>query len=341
MIKFEMYKLFKRKLVLASFIIVMLLIIVPNADYIRQYKFNENGHKQLEYQLNRYEENKGVISEKRLAKFFDGYKWENNDPLGEFLDNGEIISVKQMFSKQSFKIHFGYFKLWCFLVDDFAKYMKDIVVFIAIAFSGIFSYEKISGMQEIILSSQYGRRKSILARIQGAFLITNIMLVISIMIFCGTLYLLTHGIGADTSIQMVPWLMDSCVNMRYEELLIHMFFISVIGINFSLLTTLSVAFLANNPTVAVCGSVAVLFFARPDLINIGLSKDSQIVTMIGSALPLNIFDVHTLAMQPQIPLFGVNVQFINVVEVLYAVFFIISIIYFLNVMIKKQKYCAM
>lgn len=341
MIRFEMYKLFKRKLILATFIVLILLIILPNIDYIRNYVFDKNEHKNLEYQLNRYEKNKGIITEQRISEFIDGYKWEKNDPIGEFLNDKKIIPIKKIFSKQNFNIHFGYFKLWCFLVDDFQKYIKDIAVFIAIAFSGLFSYEKTCGMQEIIMSSQYGRRKSILARIKGAFLLTNIMLLFAIVIFECTLFLLTHGIGADTSIQMVPWLWDSCLDMRYGQLLIHMFFISFIGINFILLITLCVAFLANNPMAAVCGSVAILFFARPDIINMGVSKDNQIVTMIASALPLNIFDVHTLALQPEISLFGANIQFIKLVEVLYVILFGGSIIYFLNVMTKKQKYCPM
>lgn len=339
MIKYEMYKIFKRKLVLIAGSVIIALIIVSNLSYIKSYVFDSEFHDRLQYELNVFEKNKGVLTSDKLNEFAEKYNFSKYDQMYYYYSSdGNAISVEKLFSKLNFCINFGYFWEWYSCIDDFAKYMKEIAIFIAVAFSGIFAYEKMSGMQEIILSSKYGRKKSVIARIKSAFILTNSLYLLTTFVCICTLYIMTKWAGADTSIQMAKWLWGSTLNMSWSVLLAHTILIGFMGVNFILLITLIIGYLANSPMVAASISIAVLFFVQPDIVNVTLSND--IVSSVVAVLPLNIFDTNNLAARISITFFGYELQYLYFSEILYVVLLIISFVILIKLVVKKQTYYA-
>ncbi|MCI5587900.1 MAG: ABC transporter permease subunit [Lachnospiraceae bacterium] len=338
MLKLELYKIFKRKLVWIVFLGVFLLVIISDAMYIKNFCFNSSERNKLQYQLEKFESYKGKLTDERLEEFIGNYIQEEYDYLHDFMDDGKAVPVKKLFPHTDFDIHFGYFKLWALYFGDFTKYIKYICAFIVVAFSPIFSYEKESGMQEILLSTKNGRRKCTRAKVAAAFLVTNVMYLLVIALGLPPIFILTKGIGADTSIQMTPWLMSSQLNINYLTMLLHAVFMSFIAINVILLITLCVSFLAKNPMVSMCVCMGVLLALRPDVMATHVNID--IINKITSISPLNAIDCENLADQLPITIAGIKIQWIYIVEVLYCMLLAGGGIFFTRVLTRNQKYYA-
>lgn len=232
----------------------------------------------------------------------------------------------------------GFSYEWEWFIDQFIAYAKFIPIFIAIAFSAIFTYDRECGMQEILLSTKRGRKTCTNAKVLLAFLATNIMLFLVLFLSLLGMLILTRGAGWDTSIQMTLWLMDSQLNMNYGILSLHTMYLSFIAINFILLVTLSASFLAKSPVVAMCVSLGILYIVRPDMV--ATFFDSAVANKIVSLTPLNVISSYNLAEQMPVAVGGVTIQWITVAEVLYTLLLIGGLFFFFKVLTRHQKYYA-
>ena len=218
-------------------------------------------------------------------------------------------------------------------------YMQYIPVFVAVAISGIFTYDKSYGMQEIMLSAKNGRKKCTKAKVILAFLVRNSMLCVVALITSLKLLLFTGGRGWNTSIQLAFWLSDSPLDMSFGVLWLHTLFLSFLAINMILLITLSVSFLANSPVTAMCVSLGILFLLRPDVIEIYLGGVEALNKII-SLTPYNIINTYKLAERIPLKLGEVTVHWIYIIEVLYSVLLLVGGIFFFQKLIKNYKYFA-
>lgn len=342
MLQLELYKIMKRKLV---WIVLLGILLLSLLRLLYLYPTSES-LKQAKQEVQILEKHKGILTDKRLADYLDSedYKsWKSKENLEDYFDerwtvDGKPVPVKELFADVDFEIHFGYFWKWLSSWEELSSYIGYIPIFIAIAFSSIFTYEKECGMQEILLSTRRGRRECTRAKVAAAFLVTNILYLLLVFLAILPVISLTGGRGWDSSIQMTPWMMDSRLDMNYGEAYLHTFYMGFIAVNVILLITLSASFLAKSPVVAMCVSLGVLYVWRPDLI--GAYVDTKIANRITAMTPLNVINTMNLAQQTPVTVAGMQVQWLFLAEVLYTLLLVGGGIFFFRVLTRHQKYYA-
>ena len=350
MLQLELYKIMKRKLVWIVLLGILLLSLLQ-LFYFINYLYFDPKSEWLKQEVQILEKHKGILTDQRLADYIDSedYKsWKDSFDVGAvsgdtieegiWTIDGNPVPVEELFADVDFKIHFGYCWQWISSWGDLSTYIGFIPIFIAIAFSSIFTYEKECGMQEILLSTRRGRRECTRAKVAAAFLVTNILYLLLVFMAILPVLLSTGGRGWDSSIQMTSWMRDSQLDMNYGEAYLHTFYMGFIAVNVILLITLSASFLAKSPVVAMCVSLGVLYVWRPDLI--GAYVDAKIVNRITAMTPLNVIDTMKLAQQTPVTIAGTQVQWLFLAEVLYTLLLIGGGIFFFRVLTRHQKYYA-
>ena len=338
MFRLELHKIFKRKLVWIMSLGLILLVLIQLFFTVKG-NFSGENYKRIKYEIEKYESEKGILTDERIERFFENYQPKEYDYFIEnFIENGVPKKLDEVFGGVAFDIHFGYYEEWIFYLEDLQKYMKYVFIFVVIAFSMIFTYEKECGMQEILLSTKNGRKKCTRAKVLAAFFITNTLYLFMLIIFLLPLFILTKGAGWDTSIQMVKWLKYSTLDMNNLDLLLHIIFMSFMAINVILIITLLASFMSKSPMVAMCISLGVLFFWRPDIIMAHVEND--IVARITSLTPLNVIEVTNLVKQVPISIGSMKIHCLTIAEIIYSLMFVMgSIILFFGLK-RHQKYYA-
>jgi len=334
----EAYKFFKRKLVCVLSIGLFLLAVVPTIVNIL-YLLPDYG--KLQQKVDTYEKYNGTFTESNVQKFLEDYEETlSNEEMKELeYEDAHLKMLADTLPDIDFDIIFGYYEQWLSTLVDSIIQMQYIPVFVAIAFSGIFTYDKSCGMQEIMLSARNGRKKCTKTKVLLAFLVTNTMFLLIAFIAVLRICILTQGRGWNTSIQMAIWLSESPLDMSFLLLWLHTLFLTFLAINVILLITLSVSFLAKNPETAMCISLGALFLLRPDVLNIFI-RDKAVISKIVSLTPYNIIDTSNLAQQIPMTIGRSTVQWIYIVEVLYMVLLAVGGIFFFKKLIRHHKYFA-
>ncbi len=345
MLKLELYKLYKRKLVLIVLILIGILVFYSSFMYIkRNYINGNNRYKELQENIELFEKHKGVLTDERLKEFCKQYKplSFNADYIEYFFEdrdikNGKQIPVSEIYKDIDFDINFGYAGETYFLGIDLSNIAKYVIVFIIIAFSPIFTYEKEHGVYEVMLSSRNGRKECTKVKVLLSFLITNIFYLLLISVPIIVYFFLTGGRGLDTSIQLPHVSSHMVVNINYGQYILHIIFISLVVINFILLIILSVSFLSDNPVVVMCIGFAVSFILRPD---VAMDMNNNVINIITAMLPFNAVYVENLCKQIPFLIGGIKVQWLYVAEIIYSVLLIFGAVFFFKKLTKNQKYYA-
>jgi hypothetical protein len=334
MLYLEAHKLFKRKLVC---VLPILIIVLEVGGYLYQ----SSGYEEIQQKIEIFEKHSGILTEARIKEFWEDYQESSSDEgAGQLYYESEYLEMLiGILPNVSFDIIFGYYEGWQMFLSGFIDYIQFIPVFIAAVFSGIFTYDKVCGMQEIMLSARNGRKKCTKAKVLLAFLVANSMFLVITYIALFRMLFITQGRGWKTNIQLSVWLMESPLDMSYSVLWLHTLFLSFLAINTILLITLSVSFLAKSPVTAMCISLAILFILRPDVMDIYIS-DVEIAHKIISLTPCNIINTFNLAQRTPVTIGSSSVQWIYIVEVVYVILLTIGVIFFFQKLAKQQKYFA-
>lgn len=208
--------------------------------------------------------------------------------------------------------------------------------FIVVSFVGIFSYENRCGMQEIILSTKNGRNKCTNAKFRLAFIITNLVYAVTIIISIVHMFIVTKGTGCHTEIQRTIILSDSTFKADYMELVLHMLFLSFIAVNVVLLLTLLVSFFSDNTFVSICIILGILYIMRPDILSMFFGTEKAWYIM--SFTPVNAINVLDIVRRPPVMVYGNMVQWVYVIELVYIVVLTGGILVFNTLIVKRQKY---
>lgn len=211
--------------------------------------------------------------------------------------------------------------------------------FIIVSFAGIFSYENRCGMYEIILSTKNGRRKYVNAKLKLAFIITNLVYAVIIIISITHMFIVAKGAGCHTKIQASVILSDSDFKADYIELLLHMLFLTLIAVNVVVLLALLVSFLSKNTFVSICIILGILYIMRPDILSMFFGMDKAWYIM--SFAPVNAMNVLDIVRRPPVIISGNVVQWVYVIELVYVVVLAAGIIIFNTIIVKRQKYYAL
>lgn len=337
MLKLERYKLFKRKIVMLVITGIFLIILSQEVNTIREYKYYQQD-------IELMQKHKGIYTDLKFEKF---YKYAEK-VLNEsgvlyykcYYFEGERQKTKEeIFNSADFDIHFGYFNGWFDLFYKLIIYLKCIPIFIVIAFASIFSYENECGMQEILLSTKNGRKECGKAKLKIAFIVTNVFFIIIVFIPLIHMLFMVKGIGWDSSIQMLNWLMDSKLDINNLFMFMHTVFLAFLSINFSVLVTLVISLKVRNPAIAMCISLGILYAIRNDIINI-IFYENKIASYIVSVTPVNVLDgLHIAGLEP-VKVAGITIQWLYIAEALYIILLAAGIVTFYRVLKNNQKYYA-
>ena len=341
MMRAELYKIWKRKLVW-EILLGMFLIMAVSELYLNSYYFYGGHYEELQEEIKLHEKYRGVLTDERLQAFLEErwgdfyrkYPDEEYNYMDAFFDadGNELtiqeISMNRVFPNQSFPIQFGFYQGWALFLDQLARYLKLIPVFAAVVFSSLFSYERECGMEEILACTRNGREDCIKAKIRAAFLVTNAVYFLLLCIPCGVAFFLYRGKGLGTSIQLTPWIRNSQLAMDYGTLLLHTFFLSIVIVNVTLLVALTAAFRVKSPMKAACITLAVLFLLRPDLISGYLGN--AFLNQITSLTPINAMDTLNLAKQVPINIGNLKIHWLTIAEIMYSAAFVFGGVYFLR-----------
>ena len=184
----ETYKLFRRKLACILLIGIFLLILIPQFDNaLRIITHNEEYRQRMDI----FEKHNGILTDSGAEEFWKDYQGilsaEEVEQIYNaydhvYFEDKKLIKAENTFPDSNFSIIFGFYEEWQVFLADLITYMQYIPIFIAVVFSGIFTYDKTCGMQEIMLSAKNGRKTSTKAKLQLAFLLANSMfLVVALM----------------------------------------------------------------------------------------------------------------------------------------------------------------
>lgn len=331
MLQMELYKLLKRKLVL--------IILLGLFSYTLYVNVRDTSDPHRQYELEKYEAVKGILTDERLENFFENYEREEVDIFEDsFMKDGNLEKVSELYPNIDFDLHFGYFLVWIQRLVMFGKFMPYVTAFVIITFSAVFTYEKECGMQEVLLSTKNGRRKCTRAKVAVAVLVTNSICLLALVLMLGPVFLLTKGIGWDTSVQMASSLRTVQIDVNYLTLVFHVCFLSVMAVNVVLLLTLLVSFLSNSPVVAMCITLIILLVLRPDMV--GAHIGNVVMNRIVSLSPLNVVKITNLVDQEPIQLGSIKIHCLAIAEVIYPLILVMMGIILFRVVTRHQKYYA-
>jgi len=158
----------------------------------------------MQEKINIYEKYNGTFTGQTVQKFLTDYQEfliNYQDRLSDsemedlYCESEHLKMLADTLPDIGFDITFGFYEEWQMFLSWLIDYILCIPIFIAVAISGIFTYDKSYGMQEIMLSTKNGRKKCTKAKVILAFLVTNGMFLVVAMITFLKLFLFTGGKG--------------------------------------------------------------------------------------------------------------------------------------------------
>lgn len=176
----------------------------------------------LQEKINIYEKYNETFTGQTVQKFLTDYQEfliNYQDRLSDsemedlYCESEHLKMLADTLPDIGFDITFGFYEECQMFLSWLIDYILCIPICIAVAISGIFTYDKSYGMQEIMLSTKNGRKKCTKAKVILAFLVTNGMFLVVALITFLKLFLFTGGKGWNTSIQLAFWLNGSPLDM--------------------------------------------------------------------------------------------------------------------------------
>lgn len=355
LLKMELYKICKRRVVFVLFAFLFVLIMVYSLvqlfpDYTTNIAVTEggvlNGREGLQYNINLARSYKGILTDDMVLKGIGEYDGESeySSPLYYFFrrfvlfGTDDSVSVKDSYPEIDFDIHFGYYAGWLTLVSNWISISYLFPILIVIAFAPLFSYETQSGMHGILLTTKNGRKKCTRAKILAGFIFMNMawILLAAVLLIFG--FLIFGLEGYDTSIQ-IGWAYynyESVLPFSYIKLLIHIFLIDFLTFNSILCVVILISFRSRNSFTATCIGLAILYVMRTDAV--GAFFDNPILNRVVSLTPANVLDGEYLASFRPIHFGGYQIQWICFAELFYVVILLAVIGVLIRGLGRNQKY---
>lgn len=201
--------------------------------------------------------------------------------------------------------------LWENLFNNWGEHMMQFLLFVPLSFviAPVFSMERSSGMDSLILSSRNGRRKIVTAKLLSV-LVASIVVVVLYLTATFMFGFLPHGSfsGWDAAIQSIPTYARSMFRWKVWQL-------AVVGAVWLIFTgavySLIICFISSrmkSPTSTVGAGLAVLF------VNVGLAAMGDTVTQrLGVLVDFGLANV-TLAKEvfggyKVFHVFGMNISY--------------------------------
>lgn len=285
LISYEVKKIFQRPLTRASFIVVLLFMLLLSFSgfhnkYATDGKGKEGtGKRAVEIDQEIAERYAGILTDDKLRQMVDElipkrdfhglnakYVYQNamqSAVAARFVDvegNWNGLGVSDVFGKEEIRI--GYVDGWLSTSQDLVKVLVVLTLAVIVMTAPVFSGEY-SGVDQIILSSRYGRSKCAAAKIIACMLATFVMTAVVVVADISIALILYGNEGLSCSIlftqltyaeQYIPF------NITCKTLLIYQVLLAFTGAGSTAGVTLWVSAVCKNQMGTVVISFAAYLF---------------------------------------------------------------------------------
>lgn len=306
LIQFELRKIFSKRLTQVSLLALLLLsVLLSFSSYQNMYAFDGKsregtGRTAVEIDKSIAEKYEGMLTDEKVQQMMKEFKptqdlhgmnaaylYQNALQSALFRNFSDLngnwngLSVSDVFGNEEIKI--GYTYGWLTTSQNMVKIFLVLSLVIAIMTAPVFSGEY-GGVDNIILTSKYGKTKCAAAKIMGSILTALIVTAVTSVINLVFALILYGKDGLDCSIlfasgdfatEYIPFNITCGTLLKYQILLAFTGTISITGI------TLVLSALCKNQTVALVASAAIYLFP----VMLPVSETSSLFKMI-ALLPL-------------------------------------------------------
>lgn len=285
LIQFELRKIFSRRLSQVSLIALLLLsVLLGFSSYRNMYAFDGNsregtGRTAVEIDKSMAEKYGGMLTDEKVRQMMTEFKpaqdlhgmnaaylYQNALQSALFRNFSDLngnwngLSVSDVFGNEEIKI--GYTYGWLTTSQNMVKIFIVLSLVVAIMTAPVFSGEY-GGVDNIILTSKYGKTKCWTAKIIGSILAALIVTAAISAINLIYAFILYGNDGLDCSIlfasgdfatEYIPFNITCGTLLKYQILLAFTSTISIVGIS------LILSAVCKSPMVALVASAAIYFF---------------------------------------------------------------------------------
>lgn len=307
LIQFELRKIFAKRLTQISIIALLLLsVLFGFSTYQNMYAFDGiseegSGRKAVEIDKSIAEKYAGILTDEKVQQMMIDFKptgdlhgmnaayiYRNATQSALFRNFSDLdgnwngLSVSDVFGEEEIKI--GYTYGWLQTSQNMVRIFLVLSLAIAIMTAPVFSGEY-GGLDNIILTSKYGKTKCASAKIVGSIVAALILTTVVSAINLIYAFILYGSSGLDCSILFapsglvegyIPFNITCGTLLKYQILLAFTSAISVTG------TTLALSAICRNQMVALVASAAI--YLSP--IVLPISETSPLFKIV-ALLPLN------------------------------------------------------
>jgi len=285
LIQYEVRKIFSKRLTQAALIVLLLLsILLGFSAYQNMYAFDGKscegtGRTAVEIDKSIAEKYEGMLTDEKVQQMMTEFKpaqdlhgmnaaylYQNAMQSALFRSFSDLngdwngLSVSDVFGGEEIKI--GYTYGWLKTSENMVRIFVVLSLVIAIMTAPVFSGEY-GGVDNIILTSKYGKTKCVTAKIIGIILAALIVTVVVSAINLVYAFILYGSSGLDCSIlfapsdfatMYIPFNITCGTLLKYQILLAFTGTISITGI------TLVLSAVSKNQMVALVASAAIYIF---------------------------------------------------------------------------------
>jgi len=302
------------------------------------------GNEGLQYNKNRIEKYKGVLTNELIEEVLQSYKeTESINHVTLYFENFRLenqthITVENAYPYATSALTYGFSAGWETFLRKRLQIMTVFPLILMVLFCPLFPYEYQCGMSSVLLTTKNGKIKSAKAKILIAFIITNITFLV-VTGLQALLYYIRYGIeGYDTSIQvgLYNYFNLSALSFNYLDLSLNTLFLNLLGINMILLIIIGVSIKSYNSIQSLLISVLLCYSFSPELISRIFSNMTAFYVI--SLHPINSLDTKNIACLDYVDFLGRENAWINFLQIFYIVLIGLGLFYVCKVMVKKQKY---
>ena len=275
MVRFEIYKICRRKLVIFMMVVVFVSVFIytylysytsaANYSYLVCLKEGETitGMEAMDYNKKIAMSYKGKITDELVEQICNdseniphsewGRYHVTNTTLAYFevmfkTDTGELMSVKEAYPNYEGDLIYGYSDNWRGLYTSICDFLLIFVIFIIIMAAPLFSSERECGMAEVLMIAKNGGNEMAGYKIKAAFILMNLTYILNMALLLIINFILFGIEGYETSIQCHPisYFYTSFMDCSYGQLVLHTVILGWLGSNLILLLVIIVSIKAKK-----------------------------------------------------------------------------------------------
>lgn len=298
LLKYELYKLYSKKSVLISMVLVIVFMLpfainssndntaIKAKSLVKEYyKTGDSVTKNNEIKEEekyKFADYTNIFTFKQDKKYYEEKIDGLQKLLAEMKHKGDTgyaykttLMAFNMFTKLDLKAKPYYTGLWGHIqiITTSKSLIICLLLSLCLGLSGVFSDEYSQGVDSLILSSKYGKKAIISAKILASCIYSlSITLILGISVIVSSALAYGSLEGYSSPMQIVPWYGDSPYNLNLLQLSVLKLFMILIGTLACGMLILMCSSRIRNSLVTFFISLAAVFVPSYIVENMGVSK---------------------------------------------------------------------